>query len=590
MVKTFGLVALAAVAALILGFGSNLGSGAPRASADTTDVAVIGCEFIAGAVDGNTTNTLDAASVAAACGTAPIPQVEDTTDAPTNPNISIARLASAIGNKDGKLTKSDFAAIEGYDANQISTDCKAANSTVANPIPAITVAGLLNGFSCSLDVFVFVNDEQPVTLDLPSGLASVQNGNLDFICNTDGPAGPVNQGANPVLGTDNDCSQTAPNNGDGVVLFNILNDNASAGSVKTVNVIQEAVAQSFDVNVVGSANNVALTLVESTISTSGSTANMVTCQGDAADTTTPGGLGIPGTAVDSITAVTDPRSTIAYAVTTDQSDTVLTRTPVIFSISPPSDINNKAALGAGNPFESVTGDTFFTLDPDTTSSTVPIAAYVVVCGGKSTGNTTINADINLVSCGLTGCNVLSSKDHSEKPLTVVGAPSAVALTASASQIKCDSSETSTVTAKVTDSAGNNVADGTAVSFSVVALGTANPINTTTTAGVATSVITPLSNSSAGVTVIVTAGDSAIATQVQTSILIGCTLPLATQPTLAPPVAPTSTPRTGIAGPDTGNGGYLAQDGSSFPTWTLIVLALGSVALVAGGAVARRAGK
>ena len=41
------------------------------------------------------------------------------------------------------------------------------------------------------------------------------------------------------------------------------------------------------------------------------------------------------------------------------------------------------------------------------------------------------------------------------------------------------SATSTVTAKVTDAFGDNVADGTNVNFSVVALGTANPINVPT---------------------------------------------------------------------------------------------------------------
>ncbi len=115
-------------------------------------------------------------------------------------------------------------------------------------------------------------------------------------------------------------------------------------------------------------------------------------------------------------------------------------------------------------------------------------------------------------------------------------------------------------------------------FTVVALGTANPINTTTTDGVATSVITPLSNASAGVTVIVTAGD------VQNSIRVDCALPLDTQPTLAPPTTGPITP------PDTGNGGYLAQDGSSFPMWTLIALALGALAMVGTGVVARNAAK
>lgn len=571
MVKTLGLVAVAAVAALVLGFGSNLGSSAPKAHADTTDVAVIGCEYIVGAVDGDTTNGLDSASIAAACG-------GNGSYLPPTGAISIASLASAIGDEDGVLEKSDFAGIEDYDDNQISQDCTLANDGGSFDIPGDSIGDLLSGFACSLDVFVFVNDEQPVTLDLPSGLASVQNGNLDFICNTDGASQT----------TDNDCSQATPNNGDGVVVFNVLNDNASPGSVLGVNVIQEAVEQSFDVNVVGSANNVELHLVETNVEALKSTANLVTCTGDAADTTTPGGLGIPGTDVGSLAAVTDPTSTLAYAVTTDQYDTVLTRTPVIFSISPPADVNNIAALGDGNPYENVTGDTFFTLDPSASDDAAPTAAYVVVCGGKSAGTTTINADINIPSCTGTGCDVLSSQDHSEEELTVTDVPNTVNLTASASQIKCDGTETSTVTAKVTDADGNNVADGVPVTFSVVALGTANPINTTTKDGVATSVITPLSNSSAGVTVIVTAGNSDLAAQVQTSTLIGCTLPLATQPTLAP--VATSTPRSGIGGPDTGNGGYLGQDNAGFPMWTLIVLALGSVTLVAGGAVARRVGK
>jgi hypothetical protein len=81
---------------------------------------------------------------------------------------------------------------------------------------------------------------------------------------------------------------------------------------------------------------------------------------------------------------------------------------------------------------------------------------------------------------------------------------------------------------------------------------------------------------------VTAGDA------QSSIRVDCSLPI-------PPTAPAggATPtRTGtIGGPDTGNGGYLGQDSSAgFPLWTLVALALGSVALVAGGMVTRKVSK
>jgi hypothetical protein len=47
----------------------------------------------------------------------------------------------------------------------------------------------------------------------------------------------------------------------------------------------------------------------------------------------------------------------------------------------------------------------------------------------------------------------------------------------------------------------------------------------------------------------------------------------------------------VTPPDTGTGGYLGQDSSAgFPMWTLVALALGSFALVAGGMVTRRAGR
>lgn len=536
MLKIAGTVVVAALAALVLGSG-GLYSTTPKAQADTTGVAVVGCEFIAAAIDGDTTDTTTLADFDAACGTA---------STPITP-AQITLLASALGDKDTKLEKSDFADIEGLDANQLMESCTIAVETATG-----------TNIGCTLDVFVFVNDEAPVTLDNPEGLTSIQSpGTTDFVCNTDGAT----------IGLDNDCQDTGTANGDGVVVFQIGvatgTGAAVRGDVKTVNVTQEAVAQSFDVNVVGVPHDVVLALAEKTIGSNGSTVNKNACI----------------TNTDVTEAIAPPTSTLAVATVTDQDERKLTRVIVDWSITPASADPTIAALGIGDQDEAITGTTFFTVQPPSTSG-APIAAYRVVCGGKSTGTATINAKINLPGTG---------EDNSTADLTVVGAPANLAATAAPGSIKCDGTETSTVTVKVTDSAGNNVADGTPVNFSVVALGTANPINTTTTGGSASSTITPLSNSSAGVTVIITAGDSSIAQEVQTSIRVDCALPLVTQPTPAPP-APT--PPTGVVKPpDTGNGGYLGQNGGSgFPMWTLVALALGSMTLVAGGVVARRAGK
>jgi hypothetical protein len=248
-----------------------------------------------------------------------------------------------------------------------------------------------------------------------------------------------------------------------------------------------------------------------------------------------------------------------------------------------TDINGNSLVGYGGTGSwsssspslmkvSLTADVSMVLTDGTT-----IADYNVICG-VAPGSPTLTVKTGGPEVVGTGAVTRT------QAITVTGVPAAIALTADPATIACDGSATSTVTAKVTDSAGNNVVDNTPVEFDVVALGTANPIQAKTTDGTATSTITPLSANVAGTTVIVKSGD------VQASIRIDCLQPT---PTPIPPV-PTATPKGGaggIVGPGTGTGGYLGQESTgSFPMWTLIALALGSVALVAGGMVTRRAGK
>jgi hypothetical protein len=508
--KTTGFAAIAIIGAMILGFGARLS--APTAHADTTAVRAVKCVFLASGIDGDLTDTIVGADVDKACGIAPMLPAD------------IVLLANTIGDKDGVLTASDLDESAGWTGGQLRAACTAA------------------GLYCTLDVFVFVNDEKPVNLDLPSGLASVQNGLLDFLCTAEGST----------LTLDNDCIDTTPNNGDGIVVFNVLGATAVAGDVKNITVTQEAVDQSFDVTMTGEPHNVALTLAESTIQTNASTTTLAAC--------------MIGNAVADASSLSQAETTVGIAVVTDSDGTELTGIPVGVA----SGTTTVAAIATGTAGV-ITSNTDVSLDAGTSG----VASFFVICGGKTTGTAKITATINATTV---------AEDKSSQTITVVGAPDAVALTASPAQIACDGTQTSSVTAKVTDSAGNNVADGNTVSFSVVALGTANPINAKTAGGSASSTITPLSGSTAGVTVIVTAGSA------QASIRVDCSLPI--PPTAVPPGAvPTAKVGGTIGGPDTGNGGYLGQDGSAgIPTWTLVALALGSVALVAGGMVTRRAGK
>jgi hypothetical protein len=540
LLKVIGLSALAAVAALVvLGFGAR---GATPTSAVTTSMSVVNCVLLAPYVDGDSNDTTSTADIAVACNATFV-----AADWAIMAGSDLDPGEDPLGDGDGVLEKSDLASIEDLDANQMRETC----TTAIDP----TLAAPTN--FCNYVVFAFVDDEAPVSFDSTAGyqvddFTGAAN-TTNWLCDTNAE--------------DPDCDDSVASDGDGLVYTRVFNDGASAsgrGDQEEVTVTQEAVEQTEQMVTVGVPNDVKLTLAENLVETNADQDGVDNCVAE----------------TDVRDAIAPPNATLAYAVAVDQDDTPLTMVPVVITVQPPADDQALAALGEGDPVNDIVGDTSVTIDP---GDSLPIGHYRVVCGGRGTGETTIRAAID--SDG----DLAADDDQSNQDLTVGGVPSGLTLTASPTTIKCDGTEKATVTVSVTDSAGNDVADGVPVNFSVVALGTADPINTVTSGGQASTVVTPLSNASAGVTVIVTVGDSSIADVVQTSTRVDCALPLATQPTLAP-AAPT--PGTGvIKPPDTGNGGYLGQDsGSGFPLWTLIALALGSTVLVAGGVVARRAAK
>jgi hypothetical protein len=88
----------------------------------------------------------------------------------------------------------------------------------------------------------------------------------------------------------------------------------------------------------------------------------------------------------------------------------------------------------------------------------------------------------------------------------------IALSADPPQINCDGATSSTVTARVLDRTGVAVEDGTEVTFSVQALGTADPIDTVTSGGIATTRVTALGRM-VGVVVNVTSGPASAAIRV-----------------------------------------------------------------------------
>lgn len=326
----------------------------------------------------------------------------------------------------------------------------------ANQIREYPVTGITN----STYVFAFVDDDSPVTFDAHTGLA-VSFG-VDEICDT--------------LLEDADCDTSIQDDGDGVVVATITAAvSADAGDELDVTIIQEGDDhQSETIIVTGAPNEVTLILVESPVQQS-SNSDFIECKTN---------LDV----MDS-NALSNANSTIAIAVVVDNDDVELTRVSVQFD-SADSDIAD-------------IGDTSgISIDRGTSG----IAAFAVICGGIDLGGVQIVATIQIAG---------GFDDTSAQTVTVVGEPATIALAAAPAEFACDGVQSTTLTATVTDSSGQPVANGTNVNFGVVANATANPINTTTLGGVASSEITPIDSVSGGVTVLVSAGDA------QASIRIDC---------------------------------------------------------------------
>ncbi|MEX2246796.1 MAG: hypothetical protein WEC75_08920 [Dehalococcoidia bacterium] len=502
------IVGALGVVVAVLGFGSL---NAPTTQAVPDNVYAIGCEYLIGAIDGDTTDTSTplGADGAAACN-----GISSTGDNALSTVVETGgeseTLETTLGDDDGTWEAGELDDVE-FDANQMEDG-----------------AAVLPG---GLYLFVLVDDDDAITID-PKGLgADLTDCAVDF-------------------GGDEDCDADGTL-ADGAVIAPIGDATGVGGAVEDgdtvdVDVTQEGVDVSIPINIVGPPDEITITALKTVVETLSSSTS---CDDVAV--------------VDALDENDDVDKVALIATVVDSNDTDLARVSVAWE-SDDTDVLDVAQDELSDSPPSVDSTTGVSVDSDGT-----IVAAAVFCGQDDPGTATVTASFTE-----------AEEEEDSVEITVVGPAASVALTASPAAIACDGTGTSTVTATVTDSDGNNVADGSGVNFSVVALGTSNPINVDTADGTASSVITPLSGATAGVTVVVSAGDA------QASIRIDCL------PELQTPAAPASpTPGTGIGGPDTGNGGYLGQDSTSgFPMWTLAALALASMVMFAGGLVARRAGK
>ncbi len=219
--SVFRGLAAPAILALTLVCAMSGGLSGRQAHADTTAMAVIACENLAPYLDGDESNPTTAPDLDNAClGYIP----------PTGV-LSIASLAAALGNNDAVLQFDEIALLAAKDNNRIDQSCT---------YQAVVVDATVPADGCTLVVLVFVDDESPVAFDVPSGLAVIEGSGVgDFLCSVEGLT----------QGTDFDCNNAIPLNGDGVVAFRLLNKTATNGAVETIRAQQEAVEQSADINV-----------------------------------------------------------------------------------------------------------------------------------------------------------------------------------------------------------------------------------------------------------------------------------------------------------------------------------------------------
>jgi hypothetical protein len=147
-------------------------------------------------------------------------------------------------------------------------------------------------------------------------------------------------------------------------------------------------------------------------------------------------------------------------------------------------------------------------------ATGALAFVLSACEGDGAGSATPTMPATSTTAASTPPPTLPPGTVEPSPTPGPGEPATIELSADPQTLVCDGERASRVTARVLNVESAPVADGTVVRFSVVTLGTADPIDATTTDGVAETSVVAL-GSQVGVVVNVTAGE------VQRGIRIDC---------------------------------------------------------------------
>lgn len=428
----------------------------------------------------------------------------------------------------------------------------------------------------SLIVMAFVDDDAPVRFTTNFGQITSVNDSLqgqDYYCETYVPG----------VAGDPDCDGLSSTQGDGVVVASIIIDNDAEPGTHTVTAVQEGIGFPMEFKVVGKPKTIQLEpLFGKTVISTGATAPTSSLTEDENDNGVidkledplPTACDFAATASAVLGANSDPEKVIIVAKAFDDDGNEVAGALMKWDFpftSTDEDVELSDIAGVALP-----------QTPTLDTGPLGIAFPQFLCGKDEPGTFTVRAIFDTVLDPFA-----KTTEEAELEITVVGPGENISLSADPATVDCNGTNSATVSAIVTTADGDNAANGTDVEWSIATLGTVNPLVSDTTAGKATTVVTPLSGATAGVVVVATVNDE------QASILVNCAPGTGTIPpgggTNPPPTGGTggSGGRPNITGPDTGSGGDLDGTGS-LSIWAAIGLFAGAMGLIGARYAIRRA--
>ncbi len=528
-------------------------------------------------------------------------------------DTNLLLAADALGNNNGVIEPSDFANVANLSGQGSKSGAQIHQAD----------GGLIGGVATNvLAVIAFVANDAPVTFHTNAGFF-IESQSATWFCNgTPAPASQQNADSDCGRGPLNDTSSSARSlNEDHVVVATLACSLATCPNLgpAELTVEQDGIIFPMKFTVVGEPRTVQFFTLEKAIQAGVPVIGTLSNRSNAptepnpcvppACTPVASATACPFAAnIDFITkALAQAEKTVVVARALDINGTSIAGAWVDWTVDNAGVGTDTATFNKDNSIPTNFDSQGILSQPITPTLNLGgfgFGAPNILCAPANAvaGKVTVRATLTSTTPGSPGVSVdpgaalppATAGAWAETTFNVNAIPAKLTLTADPPSIPCDGTTTSTVSAALTDAAGNPAISGTAVSFSSPILGTANPLSTTTNdKGVATSVITPLSSGQAGTTVVVSVAVGGVnQTNLTQSILVQCgaAAPAGAPGGAAPGGAPGAAGAApiGITAPNTGSGPLGAGAAAGLTWWPALALIAAAGALATARFALKRA--